>query len=87
MLELTRKAGVQTHLVVTPAGQLTRACETDLSVRDLAAMADVCYRPADIAAAIASGSFQASGTIVAPCSIVWAFATRSHPRTWRVPLP
>ena len=69
ILELARKAGVETHLVVTPAGQQTRAHETDLSAADLAAMADVTYRPADIGAAIASGSFRTDGMIVAPCSI------------------
>ena len=69
VLELARKAGVETHLVVTPAGQQTRAYETDLSMADLAAMADVAYRPADVGAAIASGSFRTAGMIVAPCSI------------------
>ncbi|MFE3222631.1 UbiX family flavin prenyltransferase [Nocardia sp. NPDC059228] len=68
-LELARKAGVQTHLVVTPAGQQTRAYETEFSAKDLAAMADVVYRPADIGAAIASGSFRTAGMLVAPCSI------------------
>ncbi|MFE3954852.1 UbiX family flavin prenyltransferase [Nocardia sp. NPDC059091] len=68
-LELARKAGVQTHLVVTPAGQQTRAYETGFSAKDLAAMADVVYRPADIGAAIASGSFRTAGMLVAPCSI------------------
>ncbi|MVU77484.1 UbiX family flavin prenyltransferase [Nocardia sp. ET3-3] len=69
VLELARKAGVETHLVVTPAGQQTRAYETGMSAADLAAMADVTYRPADIGAAIASGSFRTAGMIVAPCSI------------------
>lgn len=69
VLELARKAGVETHLVVTPAAQQTRAYETDLNARDLAAMADVTYRPADIGAAIASGSFRTAGMIVAPCSV------------------
>ncbi|WBO64994.1 UbiX family flavin prenyltransferase [Streptomyces camelliae] len=69
VLELARTAGVETHLVVTPAGQRTRAYETDLSARDLAALADVSHRPADIGAAIASGSFPADGMIVAPCSV------------------
>jgi 4-hydroxy-3-polyprenylbenzoate decarboxylase len=68
-LELARKAGVETHLVVTPAGQQTRAYETGLSARDLAAMADVSYRPADVGAAIASGSFPTGGMLVAPCSV------------------
>ncbi|WP_152648404.1 UbiX family flavin prenyltransferase [Streptacidiphilus anmyonensis] len=69
VLELARKVGVETHLVVTPAGQQTRAYETDLSAGDLAAMADVVHRPADVGAAIASGSFRTAGMIVAPCSI------------------
>ncbi|MGQ5640529.1 MULTISPECIES: UbiX family flavin prenyltransferase [unclassified Streptomyces] len=69
VLELARKAGVETHLVVTPAGQRTRAYETDLSAGDLAALADVSHRPADIGAAIASGSFPTDGMIVAPCSV------------------
>jgi flavin prenyltransferase len=68
VLEMARKAGVETHLVVTSAGQQTRRHETGLSAQDLAGMADVCYRPADIGAAIASGSFQTAGMIVAPCS-------------------
>jgi 4-hydroxy-3-polyprenylbenzoate decarboxylase len=46
VLELARKAGVETHLVETPAGQQTRAHETSMSARDLAGLADVCYRPA-----------------------------------------
>jgi flavin prenyltransferase len=68
VLELARKAGVETHLVVTPAGQQTRAHETSMSARDLTALADACYRPADAGAAIASGSFRTDGMIVAPCS-------------------
>jgi 4-hydroxy-3-polyprenylbenzoate decarboxylase len=69
VLELARKAGVQTHLVVSSAGQQTRAYETGLSMRNLAAAADFSYRPAEIGAAIASGSFRTAGMIVAPCSI------------------
>src|SRR5260370_9705658 len=69
VLELARKAGVETHLVVAAAGQQARADERDLGVRDLDGMADVSYRPADIGAAIASGSFRTDGMIVAPCSI------------------
>jgi 4-hydroxy-3-polyprenylbenzoate decarboxylase len=69
VLQLARKAGVETHLVVTPAAQQTRAYESDLEARDLFAMADVAYRPADVGAAIASGSFRTAGMVVAPCSI------------------
>lgn len=68
ILELARKIGVETHLVVSPAAQRTRGYETTLSARDLAALADVTYRHADIGAAIASGSFRTHGMVVAPCS-------------------
>ncbi|MGH3493874.1 MAG: UbiX family flavin prenyltransferase [Sciscionella sp.] len=68
-LGLAQQAGWETHLVVSPAGQRTRAYETDLSASGLAAMADVVYRPADVGAAIASGSFRTAGMIVAPCSV------------------
>jgi 4-hydroxy-3-polyprenylbenzoate decarboxylase len=69
VLELARKIGVETHLVVTPAAQQTRAHETDLSARDLGALADVNHRPSDLGAAIASGSFRTEGMVVAPCSV------------------
>ncbi|MFC6703991.1 UbiX family flavin prenyltransferase [Flexivirga alba] len=69
VLRFARAADVETHLVVTSAAQQTREYETDLSARDLRAMADVTYKPSDVGAAIASGSFRADGMIVAPCSV------------------
>jgi flavin prenyltransferase len=48
---------------------LTLAQETDLSPSHVQALADVVYKPADIGAAIASGSFPTLGMIVAPCSV------------------
>ena len=58
VLEFLRAADVETHLVVSKAGHLTRSYETSLSARDLETLADVNYAPADIGAAIASGSFR-----------------------------
>lgn len=68
-LKLLREAGVETHLVVSKPGDLTRAHETDLSADALRALADVSYRVGDVGAAIASGSFKTLGMLVAPCSI------------------
>jgi 4-hydroxy-3-polyprenylbenzoate decarboxylase len=69
LLRLLRTLEVETHLVVTKAAQLTRAYETDISSRELAALADVSWKPGDIGASIASGSFPTIGMIVAPCSM------------------
>ena len=69
MLQMLRAAGVQTHLVMSRAARLTLAHESDLTVRDVLAMADVHYPPDDVGAAIASGSFRTCGMVVAPCSV------------------
>ena len=69
MLELLRAAGVETHLVVTQAASVARAHETDITARELRALADFTYRIGDVGAAIASGSFRTLGMVVAPCSI------------------
>ncbi len=70
LLQALRAVGeVETHLVLTPAARITIAQETDWTPREVEALADVVYRPNDIAAAIASGSCITAGMIVAPCSI------------------
>jgi len=69
LLQFLRLAGIESHLVVTNAGEMTRAHETDLSARDLRDLADVSYPITNVGAAIASGSFRTLGMIVAPCSI------------------
>ena len=60
---------VETHLVMSEAAGITITQETDLTPREVEALADVVYRPRDIGAAIASGSFATAGMVVAPCSI------------------
>lgn len=69
ILQLLRQSHIETHLVVSKAGHLTRAYETDLSRKDLEALADQVYAPADVGAALASGSFRTAGMIIAPCSV------------------
>ena len=60
---------VETHLVISPAGRLTIAQETSLSVAEILALADVTYPPDDVGAPIASGSYAVAGMLVAPCSV------------------
>jgi 4-hydroxy-3-polyprenylbenzoate decarboxylase len=67
-LELGRKLGVETHLVMTKAAAMTAAQEAELGVRDISALADVTHNIANVGASIASGSFASAGMLIAPCS-------------------
>ena len=69
LLEVLRDFNYETHVVVSQMGQLTRAYETDLSLNELKALSSVYYSYRDMTAAIASGSFQTMGMVVAPCSM------------------
>ena len=69
LLERLREAGVDIHLVVTPAGLLNVHHELGLDRKGLESLADVSYSPGDVGAAIASGSFAARAMVVAPCSM------------------
>jgi len=69
LLQRLRDAGRETHLVASPAGVLNVHHELGLDRRQLEALADVAYAPADIGAAIASGSFATDAMVVAPCSM------------------
>ena len=64
-----RAADIETHLVISRAGQTTLAAETNLKVADVEALADVVHQNTDIAAACSSGSFRTLGMVIAPCSI------------------
>src|SRR5690349_17037641 len=68
LLQVAHTLQVETHLVVTKAGERTLGHETDMTMHDLRSMADNVYPDADIGAAIASGSFTTVGMVVAPCS-------------------
>ncbi len=69
LLDALAELGVARHLIMSRAAEITLAHETDLKVKDVHDRADVVYRPEDIAAAPASGSFPTLGMIVAPCSV------------------
>lgn len=69
VLELLKAAGIETHLVITKAAEMTLGYETGLKAKDVEKLAHTRYRVEDIGAGIASGSFRTMGMIVAPCSI------------------
>ena len=69
LLEALRELGIESHLVMTKAAEMTIGLETSLKPKQVAAKADYSYVPGDIAAALASGTFRTKGMIVAPCSV------------------
>jgi flavin prenyltransferase len=69
LLEALRALDVETHLVVSKAGDVTREHETDISSAELRALASRHYGAGEIGAALASGSFRTMGMIIAPCTI------------------
>ena len=69
LLSRLKSAGAETHLVVSPAGVLNAHHELGLDRKALEALADHAYNPADVGAAIASGSFATEAMVVVPCSM------------------
>jgi 4-hydroxy-3-polyprenylbenzoate decarboxylase len=69
ILTLLKDSDYETHLIISEAGKTNIAIETDYTTEEVAAMASCTYANADVAAAVASGSFLTQGMIVAPCTI------------------
>lgn len=69
MLRALKELAVETHLVMSRAAEMTLAYETDLKPKEVHALADAVYAIGDVGAPIASGSFRASGMVIAPCSV------------------
>ncbi len=69
LLAALRPLPIESHLVISRAARQTLALETDWSLDQLRALADVVYPAGNVGASIASGSFQTIGMVVIPCSI------------------
>lgn len=66
---LKSESDIETHLVMSDSAKLNIGLETNWNAADVKALADHVHSNKDIAANIASGSFQTAGMIVAPCSV------------------
>ncbi len=69
LLRVLKALGQETHLVISDAAVMTLRIETQYSLDEVRSLATVVYSNKDIGAAVASGSFQTRGMVVAPCSI------------------
>ena len=67
--KLRQFSQIEIHLVMTRAAERTAWLETGRTGNDFRALAHHHYPVEDIGAPLASGSFLASGMVVAPCSI------------------
>ncbi len=66
---LSSMGDVETHLIITEAGEMNIRHETDWKPEEVRALADFLYDNNDVGARLASGSFRRDGMIIAPCSI------------------
>ncbi len=68
-LEMLRQTGIETHLVISPAAELTMSYETDIKPKAVREMATVFHPIGDVGASISSGSFTTMGMLILPCSV------------------
>ena len=60
---------IETHLVISAAGERTIEIETGYKGSEIKALANFSYAIDDIGACLASGSFRRDAMIIAPCSM------------------
>ena len=66
---LSNNKEIETHLIISEAGERNIQYETDWRLEDVKKLADFCYKVNDIQAKLASGSFRRDGMVIAPCSM------------------
>lgn len=66
---LSQRGDIEVHLVVSEGAKDIFDRETDVTMQEVEALADVVWDNRNLAAAISSGSFVTDGMIVAPCSM------------------
>jgi 4-hydroxy-3-polyprenylbenzoate decarboxylase len=69
VLQALAEIGIESHLVMSKAAEVTLAHESRMKLAEVRALATTWYKTEDIGAAPASGSWRSLGMIVAPCSV------------------
>lgn len=69
LLEELKKAGAETHLIVSDGAKKIIEYETNYKFKDLEKLADFCYDNSDMFAGPASGTFKLDTMIICPCSM------------------
>lgn len=60
---------IETHLIISEAGEVNIRCETNHKVEEVKKLASFSYDVKDLGAGLSSGSFKRDGMIVAPCTV------------------
>ncbi len=68
-LEELKRAGVESHLIISKWGKITISYETKYTIPELDKLASFSYSDDDLAARLSSGSFLTDGMAVIPCSM------------------
>lgn len=68
-LEILRKVGVDTHLILTEAAKETIRLETNYKITEVEGLASETHKIGDITSKLASGSFRTDGMVIIPCSM------------------
>jgi 4-hydroxy-3-polyprenylbenzoate decarboxylase len=68
-LEILKKLGVETHLILTEAARETIRLETNYKMTEVKGLATEAHRIGDITSKLASGSFRTDGMAIIPCSM------------------
>lgn len=69
-LEVLREVNeIETQLIMSPSAQYTITEECGMTVAQVKEMADRVHSYKDVGASVASGSYQNSGMLIAPCTI------------------
>ncbi len=69
LLEVLKRMGFETHLIITETAEKLIEHETSYKVKDAEKLASKVYDYGDFFAPIASGSFKTKGMVVIPCSM------------------
>lgn len=66
---LSKSKGIETHLIISKAGELNIRYETNWKVEEVKPLANFSYDVHDLGAPLSSGSFKTDGMVIAPCSV------------------
>ena len=69
LLSVMKDMDYETHLVISNSAKVNLEIETDYTLAEVEALADVTHDYHDMAASLASGSFLTEGMVVIPCTI------------------